>query len=135
VAHPSYIHTLWNLKTPSPGDNAYHLLKLIKKFIYVLHLRINGSWDSSGSILTRILTDHQIFEVQFPAEARDFSVLHTVQTGSGAHLAFCRMGLRALSPGIKWPGHEADNSPPSSAEVENGGALPPLPYMPSWHSA
>jgi hypothetical protein len=30
-------------------------------------------------------------------------------------------------PGVKWPGHEADHSSPSSAEVKNGGAVPPLP--------
>jgi hypothetical protein len=41
----------------------------------------------------------------------------------------------ALSPRLKRPGREADHSPPSSAEVKNGGAIPPLPYMSSWHSA
>jgi hypothetical protein len=25
--------------------------------------------------------------------------------------------------------------PPSSAEVKNGGAIPPLPHTSSWHSA
>jgi hypothetical protein len=30
---------------------------------------------------------------------------------------------------------EAAHSPPSSAEVKNGGAIPPLPHIPSWHSA
>jgi hypothetical protein len=38
-------------------------------------------------------------------------------------------------PGIKRQGREADRSPPSSAEVNNGGAIPPLPHMSSWHSA
>jgi hypothetical protein len=32
-------------------------------------------------------------------------------------------------------GRVADHSPPSSAEVKNGGAIPPLPHMSSWHSA
>jgi hypothetical protein len=41
----------------------------------------------------------------------------------------------AISPGLKKPGCEADHSPPSSAEVKNGGAIPPLPCMTSWHSA
>jgi hypothetical protein len=27
--------------------------------------------------------------------------------------------LGALTPGVKWPGHEADDSPPSCAEVKN----------------
>jgi hypothetical protein len=35
--------------------------------------------------------------------------------------------LGALSPGVKRPGREADHSPPSSAEVKNGGAVNPLP--------
>jgi hypothetical protein len=30
---------------------------------------------------------------------------------------------------------EADCSPSSSPEVKDGGAIPPLPHMPSWHSA
>jgi hypothetical protein len=35
------------------------------------------------------------------------------------------------SLGVKRTGSEADRSPPSSAEVKNGGAVPPLPHMPS----
>jgi hypothetical protein len=27
------------------------------------------------------------------------------------------------SPGIKWPGHKADHSPPSNAKAKNGGAI------------
>jgi hypothetical protein len=45
------------------------------------------------------------------------------------------MGTGALSPGVKLPGREADNPPPSSAVVKNGGAIPPLPYMSSWRGA
>jgi hypothetical protein len=41
----------------------------------------------------------------------------------------------AISPGVKRPGSEADHSSPSSAEVKNGGAIPPLPHMSSWHGA
>jgi hypothetical protein len=32
-----------------------------------------------------------------------------------------------LSLGVTRPGHEADHSPPSRAEVKNGGAIPPSP--------
>jgi hypothetical protein len=35
--------------------------------------------------------------------------------------------LAGLSPGVKWPWREADHSPPSRAEVKNGGAVSPLP--------
>jgi hypothetical protein len=41
----------------------------------------------------------------------------------------------ALSLGVKRQGREADHSPPSSAEVKKGGAIPSLPHMSSWHSA
>jgi hypothetical protein len=37
--------------------------------------------------------------------------------------------------GFKQWGHQADHSPPSSAEVKKGAAIPPLPHMPSWHTA
>jgi hypothetical protein len=37
----------------------------------------------------------------------------------------------ALSPGEKRQGREVDLSPPSNAEVKNGGAIPPLPYKSS----
>jgi hypothetical protein len=35
----------------------------------------------------------------------------------------------------KGPGREADHSSLSSAEVKNGGAIPPLPYKSSWRCA
>jgi hypothetical protein len=33
----------------------------------------------------------------------------------------------AISPGVKRPEHEAHRSSPSSAEMNNGGAIPPFP--------
>jgi hypothetical protein len=33
-----------------------------------------------------------------------------------------------ISLGVKQLGCEADHSPPSSAEIKNGGAIPPLPH-------
>jgi hypothetical protein len=38
-----------------------------------------------------------------------------------------------ISLRVKRPGPGADHSPPTSAEVKNGGTIP-LPHMPSWHS-
>jgi hypothetical protein len=37
--------------------------------------------------------------------------------------------------GVKRLFCEADHLPPSTAEVKNGGAIPPLPRTSSWHSA
>jgi hypothetical protein len=39
------------------------------------------------------------------------------------------MGTADDFPGEKQSGREADHSPPSSAEVKNGGAIPPVPHM------
>jgi hypothetical protein len=37
--------------------------------------------------------------------------------------------------GLKRYRHEADNSPPSNAEIKNDEAIPPLPHTPSWRGA
>jgi hypothetical protein len=36
------------------------------------------------------------------------------------------------APGVERQGCGADHSPPSSAEVRNGGTIPSLPHMSSW---
>jgi hypothetical protein len=51
---------------------------------------------------------------------KDFSCSLCVQTGSGAHPAFCTIGTAGPFPGAKArPGRDADHSPPSSAVVMN----------------
>jgi hypothetical protein len=47
-----------------------------------------------------------------------------MQTCPGA-----RQASRLIGMGTKGWGHEADHSSPSSAEVKNGGAIPPLPHV------
>jgi hypothetical protein len=37
--------------------------------------------------------------------------------------------LGSLSLGVKWPGHEADHSPPSTAEVKNAWSYTSIPPM------
>jgi hypothetical protein len=78
---------------------------------------------------------HTFAKVSFVARASDLFVLHNVQTGLGAHPASYTMIPESLSLGIKRPEREGDHSPPSSAEVKNGGAKPPLLHMSSWHDA
>jgi hypothetical protein len=58
---------------------------------------------------------------------KDFSVFHSVQTGSGVHSAPYAMGIGRNFPGVKRLWREAVNLPLSMAEVENCGAIPPLP--------
>jgi hypothetical protein len=41
----------------------------------------------------------------------------------------------ALTLGVRRQGRESEHSPPSIAGVKNGGAIPSLPHMLSWHSA
>jgi hypothetical protein len=53
-----------------------------------------------------------------------YSFPHSVQTGSGATSS---MGNRVPFPAIKRPRREADQSPPSGAEVTNVTAVSPLP--------
>jgi hypothetical protein len=55
--------------------------------------------------------------------AKNFSLLHSVQTFPGTHLASYPMGTRVLSPRVHRPGREADHSPLSSAEDKNNGAI------------
>jgi hypothetical protein len=50
------------------------------------------------------------------------SILHNAQTGCGAHPASYPMGTGGKAA-------EAYSSPPSSAEVKNGGAIPPHPCL------
>jgi hypothetical protein len=64
-----------------------------------------------------------------------FSLLLGVQTDSGAHPVCYAMRTEGFSPGVRWQGGEAVHSPPSSTEVKKFGAIPPLPHIPSWHSA
>jgi hypothetical protein len=64
--------------------------------------------------------DDRAIGARSPAGAKDFSSNLFVQTGSGAHPASCTMGTGGPFPGGKArPWHDADHSPPSSAEVVN----------------
>jgi hypothetical protein len=77
------------------------------------------------SIVSDYGLDNQTIGVQSPAGAKDFSSILCVQTGSGAHHpASCPMGTKGPFPGDKArPGHDADHSLPSSAEVVNESEL------------
>jgi hypothetical protein len=62
--------------------------------------------------------------VRFPAGARNLSLLHCAQTGSGAHTASypgpIQLEQEAISQGVKRPGREADQSREYSVQVNNG---------------
>jgi len=64
-----------------------------------------------------------------PSRGNDgiFSLSHLIWTSSEAHPASYSMGTRVFTPHIKQPGHEADHSPQSSAEVKNAGSYTSTP--------
>jgi hypothetical protein len=78
------------------------------------------SRGSSVSTVSDYGLDGRAIGVRSPAGAKEFSSNLSVHTGSGAHPASCTMGTGGPFPGAKaQPGRDADQSPPSSAEVEN----------------
>jgi hypothetical protein len=74
-----------------------------------------------------------IGRVQFSARARDFLFSTASRQALGPTQPLIQWVLQPLSLEGKAAEHEADNSPPSSAKVKNGGAMPPLFHMSSWH--
>jgi hypothetical protein len=55
--------------------------------------------------------------------------LDSVQTGYGAHLVPHTIGTGSSYLRSKATGVDTGHSPPSSAEVNNGGAIPPLTHV------
>jgi hypothetical protein len=93
------------------------------------------SRDSSVDIALGYGLDDRSSRVRLPAGAGNFSLLHRVQTGSGAHPASYPVGTRGSFPGVKWPGREVEDSPPSSAEVKNAWSYTSTPlyaFMAWW---
>jgi hypothetical protein len=89
------------------------------------------SWDSSVGIVTDCGLDGQDL---VPGRGKlFFSIVCGLALGPTQRPTQWVPGV--LSRGVKRRGREADCSPPSSAEVKNGGAIPPLPHISSWHGA
>jgi hypothetical protein len=65
-----------------------------------------------------------------PDRGNTFSLLHSVPTGFGFQPTSYPMDT-----GGCFPGRKADNSTQYNAEVNNDGAIPPLPTMFSWSGA
>jgi hypothetical protein len=71
--------------------------------------------------------------LQFAAGTRDFSVLQSIQTGSGAHPYFYyEVSTAGTYPGVKWLGCGADHLPMSTTESKNHWhytSTPPYDFM------
>ena len=65
--------------------------------------------------------------VQFPACDKGLSLSLIIQTGWGASPVSHFVGARNFTPLVKLLFHEADHSPPSSAEVKNEWIHTPTP--------
>jgi hypothetical protein len=66
---------------------------------------------------------------------RFFSIPYSLDRGMVSALASFRMGTGGFHPRLKPPGRQDDHSPASSAEIKNGGAIPPIPHTFSWRGA
>jgi hypothetical protein len=73
--------------------------------------------------------------LQFDVGKWDVSLVYNFQTTCGSHPASNTMVTGFVSPGVKRQRRVAHNSPPTSAEVKNGGVIFSLPYKSSWFSA
>jgi hypothetical protein len=90
-----------------------------------------AGWDSSVGVAEAYgLGARVLFSAM-----QDFLYFVASISALGSNHAAIQWVPRAISRGVKNPGREADHSPPSSAEVNNGGALPSLPLRSSWHCA
>jgi hypothetical protein len=99
----------------------FHLLtRLRKQYLYSSPV-LTAFWlvkHRDNFTLTFLSRYRDGLRVPFPAEA-----------------IFCSpWSLIQWIPGAPSPGHETGHLPSPSAEVKNGGAIPPLPDMYSWHS-
>jgi hypothetical protein len=95
------------------------------------HLKsmVRNSWHTEAGIAFSEL-DTLRNMVQFPAEARDFSLLQRIQTGSETHLVpYSKSTGEGLLMGIKWPRCEAHL--PLAPTLKINGFIAPLPPTPS----
>jgi hypothetical protein len=125
MTHPRS-HSRWSISFPrvktnvlGPGkENA--VTHPLPSDLYTVY---NTSEDSSVSIVNRLGAGRPGSSGSFSTGARNFFLLHSVQTGCGLHLAFYpkRVGLFTL--GVKRPGREADRLQVSNIEVKNAWCL------------
>jgi hypothetical protein len=68
-------------------------------------------------------------------QCQELYLLHSVQTGSGAHTASYSMRNGGSFPKVKRPGSESHHSPPTSAEVKKTCIYTLTSHTSSWRSA
>jgi hypothetical protein len=91
--------------------------------------------DSSVGIETGYVLDGRRVGIQVPVGSRFVSSPQRLDRLWGPSSLLFNGHQGIFSPGGRTTGREADHLPPSSAEVKNDGAIPPLRHMPSWRGA
>jgi hypothetical protein len=81
------------------------------------------------SIATGLWAERTRNRTSISGRMKRFTALHNVETASGDTKPPIQWVPGASSLGVRRQGHDADHSPPSSAELKNGGPIPPLRYM------
>jgi hypothetical protein len=99
---------------------------------FVIHMFFSRSQDSSVDIVMRCGLGSQGSPTGL---GKRLSLLHSGQSSHEAHPASYSVGTRGSFPMDKAAGAWSYHSPPSSAELKNSGAIPPLPQTYSWHGA
>jgi hypothetical protein len=103
-------------------------------FLTFSHVIPSFEWTGIDQSLRRLTMDWMTERSRSPGRVKNF-----VSTASRPLLVPTQPTIQwapgAVSPGVKRLGSEADHSPPTSAEVKNGGAIPSLPHTSSWRSA
>jgi hypothetical protein len=90
----------------------------------------NAGWFTGIAKSVQRQATGSMVRVRLLEEARDFSLLHSVQINSGDHLTH-----QSISQKEKRPVREGDHSTPSSAEAMDGGVINPLHHTGSWRYA
>ena len=82
---------------------------------------ITKSQNSVTGTVTRLQAGKMRNLASIPTRnKRFFTCVHNVQKSSEAHPAsYAVRADRSFLPGVKWPGHDTDQPPPSCAEVKN----------------
>jgi hypothetical protein len=114
---------LWVHLQISIFNSDQDLLITLKTWIfhvfYYYYYYFIKSWDSIVGIVTAHSLDDGGVGVQVPFGSRIFS---SPSKSSRLALGSTQPSIQwvpgVLSPGVKWPGREADHSPPASAEVK-----------------
>jgi hypothetical protein len=94
--------------------------------------RPNKSRDSSVGIATVYGLDDRVVGVPSPDTVKNFLFFGASRPALGSTQPPIQWVPRALSPGVKRPGHEAEHSPPTSAEVKKTWiytSTPPYAFM------